>query len=76
MDDLESSAFAFCSHLSKTIPDWVIEMTNILVAMKDKIPSTPTERFNIYKNNNIPEVIYISFDREATEKALARIHAH
>lgn len=74
MDDLEKSASAHCSHLSKTGRDWLVYMVDLLFEMGDEVPSYPTERYNVYKRHKIPEPVYLEFDGEAVHKALGRIN--
>ena len=76
MDDLEATASAHCSHLSKTSRDWLIFMIDLLSEMGDEIPSYPTERYSVYKKSKIPEAIYLEYDGEAVHRALGKIHGN
>jgi hypothetical protein len=48
-------------------------MIDMLVSMGDTIPATPAERYVAYKKHGIPEAIYLEYDGEATQRALAKI---
>jgi hypothetical protein len=74
MDELEQSASAHCSHLSKASRDWLVFMIDLLAEMGDEIPSYPTHRYALYKKNKIPEQVYLQFDGEAVHKAMGKIH--
>jgi len=74
MDDLEKSASAHCSHLSKTVRDWIAFMVDMLVEMGDEIPSRESDRYVLYKSNKIPEAVYLQYDTEATQKAMAKLN--
>lgn len=73
MDALEDHAASCCSHLSKTVRCYIINMIDMLVSMGDTIPATPAERYVAYKKHGIPEAIYLEYDGEATQRALAKI---
>lgn len=75
MDELEKVAAAHCSHLAKASRDWLVYMIDMLSEMGDAIPSTPTDRYLVYKKHKIPEKVYFEFDGEATHKALSKINA-
>jgi hypothetical protein len=49
-------------------------MIDMLVEMGDEIPSRESDRYVLYKSNKIPEAVYLQFDAEATQKAMAKLN--